>query len=80
VLDECRRLGGCQPADAKIRGAGRLPAKHIIHAVGPVWGDGNSGEPELLGSCYRRAIELARTHGSRRIAFPAISTGAFLAV
>jgi O-acetyl-ADP-ribose deacetylase len=62
---------------AKITGAGRLPARHIIHAVGPVWHGGHGGEPELLASCYRRAIELAAAHGCRRVAFPAISTGVY---
>jgi O-acetyl-ADP-ribose deacetylase (regulator of RNase III)/pimeloyl-ACP methyl ester carboxylesterase len=77
VLDECRRLGGCQPGGAKITGAGRLPARYIIHAVGPVWRGGGGGEPELLASCYRQAIELADEHGCRRIALPAISTGVY---
>lgn len=77
LLDECRRLGGCEPGDAKITGAGRLPARYVIHAVGPVWQGGASCEAELLASCYRRAIELAATHGCRRIAFPAISTGVY---
>jgi O-acetyl-ADP-ribose deacetylase (regulator of RNase III) len=63
--------------DAKVTSAGRLPAKHIIHAVGPVWGGGQQGESELLASCHRRAIELAAEHGCRRVAFPAISTGIF---
>jgi O-acetyl-ADP-ribose deacetylase (regulator of RNase III) len=77
LLDECRRLGRCETGDAKITGAGRLPARHVIHAVGPVWRGGASGEPELLASCYRRAIELAASSGCRRIALPAISTGAY---
>jgi O-acetyl-ADP-ribose deacetylase (regulator of RNase III) len=77
LLDECRRLGGCETGDAKITGAGRLPARHVIHAVGPVWRGGTTGEPELLASCYRRAIELAASNGCRRIALPAISTGVY---
>jgi O-acetyl-ADP-ribose deacetylase (regulator of RNase III) len=77
LLDECRTLRGCATGDAKITGAGRLPARHVIHAVGPVWRGGTEGEPELLASCYRRAIELADEHGVVRVAFPAISTGVY---
>ena len=77
LLAECRRLGGCETGDAKITGAGRLPVRHVIHAVGPVWRGGGAGEPELLASCYRRAIELAAEHGCRRVALPAISTGVY---
>ncbi len=77
LLEECRLLGGCATGDAKITGAGRLSARHIIHAVGPVWHGGDAGEPELLASCYRRAIELAAAHECRRVAFPAISAGAY---
>jgi O-acetyl-ADP-ribose deacetylase (regulator of RNase III) len=77
ILDECRRLGGCETGDAKITGGGNLAARYIIHAVGPVWRGGRAGERELLASCYRRSIELAAEHGCGRVAFPAISTGAF---
>jgi O-acetyl-ADP-ribose deacetylase (regulator of RNase III) len=77
VLDECRLHSGCETGDAKVTGAGRLAARYIIHAVGPVWRGGAEREPELLASCYERAIELAAVNGCVRVAFPAISTGAF---
>jgi O-acetyl-ADP-ribose deacetylase (regulator of RNase III) len=77
LLEECRQLGGCRTGDAKITGAGRLPVRHVIHAVGPVWRGGDHGEPELLASCHRRAIELAAQHGDTKVAFPAISTGVY---
>jgi O-acetyl-ADP-ribose deacetylase (regulator of RNase III) len=77
LLEECRALGGCETGDAKLTGAGNLPARHVIHAVGPVWRGGSEGEPELLASCYRRAIELAAAEGDRRVAFPAISAGVY---
>jgi O-acetyl-ADP-ribose deacetylase (regulator of RNase III) len=74
---ECRTLGGCETGGAKITKAYRLPARHVIHAVGPVWHGGSQGEDEALASCYRRAIELCQTHGLASIAFPAISTGIY---
>jgi O-acetyl-ADP-ribose deacetylase (regulator of RNase III) len=77
LLDECRSLRGCDTGDAKITGAGRLKARHVIHAVGPVWQGGTNGEAEQLASCYRRAIELADEAGDRRVAFPAISAGVY---
>ncbi len=77
LLKQCRALGGCATGDAKITGGGRLHARHVIHAVGPVWKGGTQGEAQLLASCYRRAIELAAEHGCRRVAFPAISAGVY---
>jgi O-acetyl-ADP-ribose deacetylase (regulator of RNase III) len=77
LLEECRLLRGCDAGDAKITGAGALAARYVIHAVGPVWRGGGDGEAGLLASCHRRAVELAAAHGCRRIAFPAISTGAY---
>jgi O-acetyl-ADP-ribose deacetylase (regulator of RNase III) len=77
ILAECRELGGCQPGDVKATGAGGLPARHVLHAVGPIWRGGKAGEEDLLASCHRRAIELAAELGVRSVAFPAISTGAY---
>ena len=74
---ECRMLNGCKTGGAKITKAYRLPARHVIHAVGPVWNGGGHGEDEALASCYRRAIELCQTHGFASVAFPAISTGIY---
>lgn len=77
LLEECVGLGGCRTGDAKITGAGALPADFVIHAVGPVWHGGGQGEPEFLAACYRRSIALAAEHGCERVAFPAISTGVY---
>lgn len=77
LLEECRRLGGCETGDARLTGAGRLAARFVIHAVGPVWRGGTLGEDALLASCYLRSVELAASHGCLRLALPAISTGAF---
>jgi O-acetyl-ADP-ribose deacetylase (regulator of RNase III) len=77
LIAECQTLGGCVTGSAKITRGYDLPARHVIHAVGPVWNGGKKGEPELLGSCYRTAIALAADHGLQSIAFPAISTGVY---
>jgi len=78
ILEECRRLSGCPTGDAKLTGGGRLAARHVIHTVGPFYRDGRHGEPDLLASAYRRSLEVAVEHGLRSIAFPSISTGAYL--
>ena len=77
ILEECRGLGGCETGDAKATTAGRLPARWVVHAVGPVWHGGDRGEPELLASCHRRALDVARELGVRSVAFPAISCGLY---
>ena len=77
ILAECEPLGGCATGDAKITGGGRLKARYVIHAVGPVYRDGSHGEPELLERVYRRSLEVARDHGLTSVAFPSISTGAY---
>jgi O-acetyl-ADP-ribose deacetylase len=77
LLAECRTLGGCQTGHAKITRGYKLPARWVIHTVGPVWRDGQHGEDELLASCYRSCFALAEQHGARTVAFPSISTGAY---
>lgn len=77
IMDECRKLGGCDTGDAKITTGGKLFAKYVVHAVGPVYRDGKHGEPELLASCYRRSLEVAAENGARTVAFPAISCGVY---
>jgi O-acetyl-ADP-ribose deacetylase (regulator of RNase III) len=77
LLEECRRLGGCPPGEARLTGGHRLAARWVIHAVGPVWRGGERGEDRLLAACYRASLALARQAGARSIAFPAISTGAY---
>ncbi len=77
LLQHCRRLGGCPTGDARATPGFHLPARWVIHAVGPVWQGGDRGEPELLASCYRRSLEIADELGARSVAFPAISTGVY---
>ncbi len=77
ILAECRKLGGCATGDAKLTRGGRLPARFVIHTVGPVYHDGRRGEPEQLASAYRRSLEVAAEHALASIAFPSISTGAY---
>ncbi len=77
LLAECRALGGCPTGEARITAGYRLPARHVIHTVGPVWRGGGGGEPALLAACYANALALGRRHGLESIAFPAISTGVY---
>lgn len=77
LLEECRGLGGCRTGQARITGGYELPARHVIHTVGPVWRGGSLGEPAQLASCYRSCLALARRHGCHTIAFPAISCGVY---
>jgi len=77
LLEECRALGGCPTGEARITKGYRLPAKYVIHTVGPVWSGGRRGEPELLRACYVNSLKLANEQGIKSVAFPAISTGAY---
>jgi O-acetyl-ADP-ribose deacetylase (regulator of RNase III) len=77
LLAECRTLGGCPPGEARLTAGYRLPARHVIHTVGPVWHGGGAGEPETLAACYRACLAIARDNGLAAIAFPAISTGIY---
>jgi O-acetyl-ADP-ribose deacetylase (regulator of RNase III) len=77
LMAACLALGGCETGDAKMTKGFRLNARHVIHAVGPVWHGGTRGEPDLLASCYRRSLSLAKAEGLRSIAFPSISTGVY---
>jgi O-acetyl-ADP-ribose deacetylase (regulator of RNase III) len=77
LREACRRLRGCQTGDAKLTKGYRLPARFVIHTVGPIWRDGAGGEPELLAACYRRSMEVAAANGVLTLAFPSISTGVF---
>ena len=77
LLEECRKIGGCPTGEARITKGYRLPARYVIHTVGPVWQGGDRGEPEKLAACYRNSLKLAAEHGVRTIAFPGISTGVY---
>ena len=77
VAKECRQLNGCETGDAKPTGAFDLPARHVIHTVGPIWRGGDAGERDLLAACYRRCLEIARDLDCTTVSFPAISTGAY---
>ncbi len=77
LLEECRAHGGCPTGEVRVTGGHKLPARWVIHTVGPVWKGGGKGEPELLAACYRRSVEAARELGAASVAFPAISTGVY---
>lgn len=77
IMEECRRIGGCPTGEARITGAGRLPARYVIHAVGPIWSGGNQDEDDLLASAYAYSLRLAAEHNLKTVAFPSISTGVY---
>jgi O-acetyl-ADP-ribose deacetylase len=77
LLEECRRLGGCPPGEARVTGGHALPARWVIHTVGPIWRGGEAGEDALLAACYRSSLALAAERGAERVAFPAISCGVY---
>ncbi|MCQ0970291.1 O-acetyl-ADP-ribose deacetylase [Paracoccus sp. TK19116] len=77
LLEECRKIGGCPTGEARMTGGYDLPARHVIHTVGPVWKGGDAGEDDLLASCYRESLRLAQEAGLQSVAFPAISTGIY---
>lgn len=77
ILEECKKLGGCNPGDAKITTGGKLKARYVIHTVGPIWHGGKKGEPDTLASAYRRSLEVALENKCRSVSFPSISTGAY---
>ncbi len=77
LLEACRALDGCDTGEAKLTDAYRLPCRYVIHTVGPVWRDGQQGEPDLLAACYRNSLTLAARHNARQVAFPAISCGVY---
>ena len=77
IMEECRKIGGCPTGQTVLTGAGKLPCKYVLHTVGPIWRGGTAGEPELLASCYRTALGLARDQGLASVAFASISTGVY---
>ena len=77
LRDECRAIGGCPPGEARLTGGHRLPARHVLHTVGPIWRGGIAGEADILAGCYRSCLAIAAARGFREVAFPAIATGAY---